>query len=113
MDPAGSELHMKTIEFRVRPVTRYNLTRYEEDTEARSSGVSTVGEFDSPESAHDVAAAMQATTPGSTYTPFKGEQIGGVKPDAFPAAARPYLGSVVWTNGGKPQRLTENGWEQI
>lgn len=45
-----------TIEYRVRPVTRYIVTRYEE-TE-RCSGCSQHGEFDNPEVAYQVGYAL-------------------------------------------------------
>lgn len=58
---------MKHIEFRVRPVTRYNLTRYESGPDY--GGVGTVAEFDNWQNAHDVAKALQSAEPGAIYNP--------------------------------------------
>jgi hypothetical protein len=58
---------MKHVEFRVRPVTRYNLTRYESDDS--SGSVCTVAEFPNWDAAHEVALAMQAGAPGAIYAP--------------------------------------------
>jgi len=45
---------MPKIEYRVRPVTRYIVTRYRNDT-----GVSSIkGEYDSQQMAHEVAYAL-------------------------------------------------------
>lgn len=57
---------MKTIEFRVRPVTRYNLTRYESGPDY--GGVCTVAEFDNWQNAHTVAQALQAAETGAIYS---------------------------------------------
>ena len=58
---------MKTIEFRVRPVTRYNLTRYEHDPASVSGSSGSVAEFDNWDEAHRVAKAMAAVTDGAHY----------------------------------------------
>lgn len=54
----------KTLEIRVRPVTRHVVTRYESDG-LRRGGAScgTLGEFDSPARADEVALAIQAQEP--------------------------------------------------
>ena len=53
------EIEMELIEYRVRPVMRYVVTRYEEDiTGPAKCSVSTAGEFDNAESAHAVAYAL-------------------------------------------------------
>lgn len=44
------------IEHRVRPVTRYIVTRYHED--GKAAGVSEKGEYDNRQVAHDVAYAL-------------------------------------------------------
>ena len=62
---------MDVNEFRVRPVVRYNLTRYHstQDGESRfSGGCESLGEFASLEAAERVGLAMHAATPGSTYS---------------------------------------------
>ncbi len=46
------------IEYRVRPVTRYVVTRYHETDDGRTGGCETRGEFDSEAVAHDVAYAL-------------------------------------------------------
>lgn len=53
------EVEMELIEYRVRPVMRYVVTRYEEGmSEAARCSVSTVGEFDNPASAEAVGYAL-------------------------------------------------------
>ena len=62
---------MDVNEFRVRPVVRYNLTRYHStfDSDDRFSGGSeSLGEFASLEAAERVGLAMHAATPGSTFS---------------------------------------------
>ncbi len=49
---------MDKIEYRVRPVTRYIITRYEEGDGGRSCGSSCLGEHDSPEVAFEVGYAL-------------------------------------------------------
>lgn len=53
---------MKTIEYRVRPVTRYIVTRYhsenDEDTGLSGGGVETIGEFQNSQQANRVAVAL-------------------------------------------------------
>jgi len=44
------------IEYKVRPVTRYVVTRYESDGQSGSCG--TIGEFDNERKAKDVARAL-------------------------------------------------------
>lgn len=56
---------MQENEFRVRPVTRYNVTHYLSD--GRSGSCSSLGEFDSLEAAERVAKVMHLSQPGSTY----------------------------------------------
>lgn len=74
---------MTENEFRVRPVTRYNVTHYLSD--GSSGSCASLGEFTSLEAAERVARAMHAGAPGSTFaTLFKGAEIGGPKPDRFP-----------------------------
>lgn len=80
---------MKTIEFRVRPVTRYNLTRYEDDPQTRSGSIESLGEFDSVEAAERVGLAMHKTEPYSTFATIdRGGQIGGPKHDPFSLGAQ-------------------------
>lgn len=50
---------MSTIEYRVRPVSRYIVTRYESTEDA--AGVSTIGEFPNRQLAVDVANAFAGT----------------------------------------------------
>jgi hypothetical protein len=44
------------VEYRVKPVTRYVITRYEKD--GKGSSVSTRGEYDNPDVAWEVAYAL-------------------------------------------------------
>lgn len=64
---------MKTISYRVRPVTRFNLTRGESDPTTGSGGVGSVGEFDNPQAAEEVGRALAAQTEGATFYPLDGE----------------------------------------
>ena len=62
------ESEMKTIEYRVRPVTRYIVTRFE--AHGSSEGASSyMGELDSEHLAQRVAAALVASEPGSKLVP--------------------------------------------
>jgi hypothetical protein len=49
---------MKTIEYRVRPVTRYVVTRFHRDDEGGAGGVETVGEYGNEQTAYDVGYAL-------------------------------------------------------
>lgn len=53
---------MKTIEYRVRPVTRYIVTRYhsehDEATGLGAGGCETIGEFPNSKQANSVAIAL-------------------------------------------------------
>lgn len=45
------------IEYRVREVTRYYITRFEDDGKG-SAGVSTLGEYSNPDTAYEVGYAL-------------------------------------------------------
>jgi hypothetical protein len=64
---------MKTISYRVTPVTRYNLTLREDDPEARTASCGSVGEFGSAQTAEQIGRALAAQTPGAKFTPMDGE----------------------------------------
>lgn len=49
---------MDKIEYRVRPVTRYIVTRYEEKGGAASNSVRMAGEYDNAEIAYEVGYAL-------------------------------------------------------
>lgn len=51
---------MQLIEYRVRPVTRYIVTRFERhvSAESESGGSSSLGEYDCVDNAYDVAYAL-------------------------------------------------------
>ena len=49
---------MLKIEYRVRPVTRYHVTRWYESVNGKSGGSESKGEFDSEETAYAVAYAL-------------------------------------------------------
>lgn len=58
-----SEINMKVIEYKVRPVTRYIVTKYVSDHQVlegvmRSSSSENCGEFDNVSKANGVAAAL-------------------------------------------------------
>lgn len=74
----------KTLEIRVRPVTRHVVTRYESDGLPRgAASCGTLGEFDSPARADEVALAIRASEPnarvvtsdGVVYDPIEQEFI--------------------------------------
>ena len=46
------------IEYRVRPVTRYVVTRFHQSDDGEVGGVETKGEFDNQETAHQVGYAL-------------------------------------------------------
>jgi hypothetical protein len=85
---------MEKIEYRVRPVTRFVVTRYH-DTATSAGGVETLGEYDNHEVAYQVGYALCKAEhdrlgypPGDMrimypQTPAFG-QIGGDRPDQFP-----------------------------
>lgn len=56
------------IEYRVRPVTRYMVTRYYESADGQMAGCCSLGEFENVGAADRVALALQQTEKGSTYT---------------------------------------------
>jgi hypothetical protein len=58
---------MKTVEYKVRAVTRYVVTRYESDPEGGSGSVITFGEFDNGDYASRVCQALTAADPGPTF----------------------------------------------
>lgn len=49
---------MKDIEYRLRPVTRYVITRYENQGENGTAAIRTIGEFDNQRDAFDVGTAL-------------------------------------------------------
>jgi hypothetical protein len=61
---------MQTNEFRVRPVTRFALTHYQEGEGTASSR--TIGEFPNVEAAEEVGVALQVLVPGSLLTTLDG-----------------------------------------
>jgi hypothetical protein len=63
-----------TNEFRVRPVTRFNLTHFQSDD--KTSGVRSLGEFDTVEKAEEVGMALNCLVPGSTFQTLDGRTAG-------------------------------------
>ena len=65
---------MDKTEFRVRPVTRYILTKYSQHStpESRSGSLETVGEFHNAAQADAVGRAMHLAIPGATFAPSDG-----------------------------------------
>lgn len=49
---------MKIVEYKVRPVGRYVVTRFTSDDENRSAGIETIGEFASQAGAEEIASAL-------------------------------------------------------
>lgn len=77
VDPEGSERQflMDKVEFRVRPVTRYILTKFSERNlvgAGTQHSVETVGEFGNAARANAVGRAMHKEIPGATFTPSDG-----------------------------------------
>lgn len=115
---------MQTNEFRVRPVTRYQLTHFQReerevfmdvtklgDRERRlvkvppgGGFIRSLGEFLSVEAAEEVGVALQALTPGSTMETIEGRQATN-PPKALAAAIaahrRPQIGDVIPVNVGE------------
>jgi len=58
---------METNEFRVRAVTRYVVTHYHYNEEAREAGCGPMGEFDHLEYAMQIGAALAASIPGAKF----------------------------------------------
>lgn len=63
-----------TNEFRVRPVTRFNLTHFQ--SEGVASSVRSLGEFDTIEKAEEVGQALNCLVPGSTFQTLDGRTAG-------------------------------------
>lgn len=63
-----------TNEFRVRPVTRFNLTHFQAD--GAGSSVRSLGEFDTVEKAEEVGMALNCLVPGSTFQTLDGRTAG-------------------------------------
>lgn len=61
------------LEYRVRPVTRYIVTKYEE-TDA-GSGVVTVGEYDNADVAYEVCTAIAKTEHARLGWPINDDRI--------------------------------------
>jgi hypothetical protein len=49
---------ISNIEYRLRPVTRYVVTRYEDQLEAGTGGIRTLGEYDNEGVAYEVGYAL-------------------------------------------------------
>lgn len=62
---------MRTIEYRVRPVTRYVVTRFENDTDTGSGAIETLGEFDNEGYAQRVKAALERHDPDAEPLPLE------------------------------------------
>jgi hypothetical protein len=89
---------MDKIEYRVRPVTRYIVTRYEEGDGGRSGASTSHGEFDNPIMAFEVAYALCKAEHQRLGWPVDDQrilyprsvvdsvQIGTPKPDQFSLA---------------------------
>ena len=49
---------MENIEYRLRPVTRYVITRYEDQLENGTASIRTLGEYDNQQVAFEVGTAL-------------------------------------------------------
>lgn len=78
------------IEYRVRPVTRYVVTRYHRESRSNgneSGGCEGCGEFDNMQRANTVAEALHKAEDGSTFAKLIDPgfaHIGGDTVDRFP-----------------------------
>jgi len=59
----------KTVEYRVRPVVRYVITRYERDSETGSGAIETLGEFPNEGYAERTCSALKVADPYSGELP--------------------------------------------
>jgi len=77
---------MKTVEIRVRPVTRWNITRHESDPAHGASSCGSQGEFSNARDADKIAMALQAAEPGAIVVTSDGEtRRSFLTPDRFNA----------------------------
>lgn len=74
-------------EFRVRPVTRFNLTHYCTDGPGTGS-VRSMGEFDTVEQAEEIGMALNCLVPGSVLTTLEGRAVGRYPTDLLAHAVR-------------------------
>lgn len=49
---------MENIEYRLRPVTRYVITRYEDQGDKGTAAIRTIGEYDNHDIAYEVGYAL-------------------------------------------------------
>ena len=89
------------IEYRVRPVTRYVVTRYYEYAAGTGGGVETLGEYDNQELAYQVGYALAKQEHARIGWPLgderikypalvpMGQPIGGVNLTAWPEGMKP------------------------
>ena len=76
----------KTVELRVRPVVRYIVTRYEQETypDGMCSGqCEEMGEFTNFSRADQVARGLHAAEPGSVLLPFDSDDRGPLDGESF------------------------------
>ena len=89
------------IEYRVRPVTRYVVTRFYETGSGTSGGVETLGEYDNQDLAYQVGYALAKQEhsrlgwpPGDERIKYPalvpmGQAIGNVNTTAWPEGMKP------------------------
>ena len=65
------EKSMNVIEYKVRPVTRFVVTRYESNPETGSGAVETIGEYPNEWYAQRVKTALEAADPGGDELPLQ------------------------------------------
>lgn len=78
------------IEYRVRPVTRYVVTRYYESVDGRAGGVETKGEYENAQVAYEVGYALCKAEHERLGLPLDDARIQYPRmEDVFPAQPRP------------------------
>lgn len=113
----------QTLEIRVRPVTRHVVTRYESDGLPRgAASCGTLGEFDSPARADEVALAIRASEPharvvtsdGEVHNPVEQEFI-ITRVNTFEVQNEVYFASTAEDAANQLRKLTVDGdgaqWE--
>lgn len=77
------------VEYRVRPVTRYIVTRFYSNDADRSAGCETKGEFDSPTVAYEVGYALAKDEHQRLGYPLGDERIKYPTPVPVPEQGQP------------------------
>lgn len=78
---------MEKIEYRVRPVTRFIVTRFHETDGGRTGGTETKGEYENYDVAHEVAHALCKHEHAELGWPLDDDRI------RYPVRAQPAMAS--------------------